>query len=211
MKWIRVEKSRTAQPKTGNYRQWKPILANEGRHQCVYCAIPESRFGGTWNFHVEHYRPRARFLDLENTIGNLFYSCAICNTFKGDDWPNEPMLTHRIASYPDASRHDYNNLFNIDIGSGMIIGRYTASRYMVEKLYLNRPQLILERREYWIYEEFEQLVEWLRQEGSTPSRQTGKTRVVLAALTQLALETTSLIMKGRKAIPYDATAVKRTR
>jgi hypothetical protein len=110
----------------------------------VYCAIPDAAMGGVRNFHVEHYRPKSRFPDLENMFTNLFYACPICNTFKGNDWPAEPEL--EIRCYPDPSVIDYEQLFTINPQSGEIHGNLVASRYIVEKIHLNRGQLILERR-----------------------------------------------------------------
>ncbi len=108
MKWKRVPKENCKQPTTGTYSDWKEILAEEGFHQCVYCAIPEPRFGGIRNFHVEHYRPKSlkRFQKLTNDIRNLYFACAICNTFKGDDWPAEPDAQFHSHCFPDPSKTD---------------------------------------------------------------------------------------------------------
>lgn len=144
MKYRRIPKENANQPPTGSYPDWKPLLAEEGSHQCVYCAISDASMGGIRNFHVEHYRPKSRFPDLENRFTNLFYACPICNTFKGNDWPTEPTL--EVRCYPDPSTNDYDLLFTIKSPSGEIEGNVIASRYMVEKIYLNRGQLILERR-----------------------------------------------------------------
>jgi 5-methylcytosine-specific restriction endonuclease McrA len=103
MNWRRIPKEKTVQPKKGRYSDWKEILAEEGFNQCVYCAIPDACFGGIRNFHVEHYRPKSKFEKLENDIKNLFYACAICNTFKGDDWPGEPEKDFFAPCYPDPS------------------------------------------------------------------------------------------------------------
>lgn len=147
MKWRRIPKENSKQPASGTYSDWKEILAEEGAHQCVYCAIPEPRFGGIRNFHVEHYRPKGikRFKKLTNDIRNLYFACAICNTFKRDDWPAEPDPTHCIHCFPDPSATDYSDIFSA-LDNGQIEGRYAASKYVTEKLFLNRPQLIYERR-----------------------------------------------------------------
>jgi hypothetical protein len=146
MKWKRIPKEKATQPLSGTYHDWKPILAKEGFFQCVYCAICENSFGGTRNFHVEHYRPKAKFKDLEHDILNLFYACAICNSFKGDDWPGEPLEDFSNPSYPNPSKADYNEIFAHQTSDGVLEGKFVASKYLVEKLYLNRPQLIMERR-----------------------------------------------------------------
>lgn len=146
MIWKRIDKSKTTQPAKGNYKDWKDILRKEGYYQCVYCAIKESRFGGFRNFHVEHYRPKSIFKELINDIKNLFYACAICNTFKGDDWPAEPQKRFTKPFYPSPSLVDYNILFNWNQKNNILEGKNVTAKYLIEKLFLNRPQLITERR-----------------------------------------------------------------
>ncbi len=146
MNWKIITKDQSSQPTSGTYHDWKPRLAIEGFHQCVYCAIHESAMGGIRNFHVEHYRPKSRFIDRENDYLNLFYACPICNTFKSDDWPNDPVGDNSVISYPNPSKVDYNTLFNVDLQKGLVEGKNVASKYLQERLFLNRPQLISERR-----------------------------------------------------------------
>jgi len=150
MKWKLVSKKGSSQPTTGTYTDWKSLLANEGFHQCVYCALPDAALGGERNFHVEHYKPKskAKFKHLENKIKNLFYACPICNVFKSDKWPATPKKDHSVAAYPDPSKIDYNILFQVSELTGTITGKFVASKYLIESLHLNRPQLIFERRIY---------------------------------------------------------------
>ncbi len=150
MKWRRIPKEKCVQPHTGTYRDWKEILAIEGFFQCVYCAIHESCFGGTRNFHVEHYRPKSKFKKLENNIRNLFYACPVCNTFKGDDWPGEPNKDFASPSYPNPSEVDYCEIFEV-FETGELNPRNVAAAYMAEKINLNRPQLVIERRMFCAY------------------------------------------------------------
>ncbi len=150
MNWKLVKKDATKQPKNGSYHDWKPLLAKEGFNQCIYCAIHENSMGGVRNFHVEHYRPKSIFKDKENDYCNLFYACPICNTFKSNDWPSEPVDDNSIASYPNPSEIDYNLLFNIDNPKGLIEGKNVAAKYIQEKMFLNRPQLIIERRVHYL-------------------------------------------------------------
>jgi hypothetical protein len=146
MNWRIITKDPNRQPTSGTYHDWKPLLAQEGFNQCVYCAIHESAMGGIRNFHVEHYRPKSLFSDRENDYFNLFYACPICNTFKSNDWPNEPVSDNSVSSYPNPSEVDYNSLFVIDSPKGLIEGKNVASKYIQERLFLNRPQLISARR-----------------------------------------------------------------
>lgn len=146
MNWFRINKAATSQPRSGTYQDWKPLLALEAKNQCVYCSIHEQSFGGERNFHVEHFKPKSRFTSLRNHYDNLFYACAICNTFKGSAWPGVVPSDFSRAGFIDPSKADYSSVFQIDGPTGQISAERLAGRYMLEHLHLNRTQLILERR-----------------------------------------------------------------
>jgi HNH endonuclease len=141
-RWRRVAKDLSRKPRTGDYKKWKPALAEEGEYRCVYCAIPDGLMGGEFCFHVEHFEPKSKAPHLRDDWANLFYSCPICNVFKSDDWPDRS-LPH---AYPDPSEFDYAE-FLVMAEDGTVSGTSVASRYLVERLFLNRPQLRLERRQ----------------------------------------------------------------
>ena len=145
MNWQLIQKDAARQPPTGSYSDWKEVIASECNGQCVYCSLHEAQCGLD-NFHVEHFRPKSRpeFEHLANDILNLFLACPICNRFKSNDWPNEPDLD--VISYPDPSVHNYSDLFDVN-SNYEVEGKYVASRYLTERLLLNRAQLIMERRE----------------------------------------------------------------
>ncbi|WP_334068475.1 HNH endonuclease [Burkholderia cepacia] len=147
MKWKRIIKNKENFPTTGHYSDWKEILADEAGRQCVYCCIHESRFGGIRNYHVEHFRPKSKFKHLTDDYGNLFYACAICNSFKGNDWPREPILgVFEESFYPDPSLIDYADIMEVDDESGRLFSGFATGRFLIEKLFLNRPQMIVNRR-----------------------------------------------------------------
>ena len=123
----------------------KMHLRAEGGQRCVYCSINESIIGGYQFFWVEHHKPQSVDSSLVNDLNNLFYSCQICNRFKSNDWPNEPDATFALCCYPNPTVVDYKTLFEVKV-DGQLEGVYTASKYLVERIYLNRPQLIMERR-----------------------------------------------------------------
>lgn len=145
MLWFLVTKDASTAPTTGTYKTWKPALRTEGHYQCVYCAISESLFGGERNFHVEHYRPKKHFPELTNDFLNLFYSCAICNSFKGSDWPAAPLPDLSNTTYPDPSAVDYTTFLTVD-QTGFVRSSTLAGSYIVERLNLNRAQLRMIRR-----------------------------------------------------------------
>lgn len=144
MNWKKINNDDRVQ-REGKYPDWKQEIANDCYNQCVYCSIHEALWGGIDHFHIEHFRPQSKFEDLENTITNLYHACPICNRFKSDDWPSEPDLNK--VSYPDPGDINYTDLFNLDSVSFTLVGKHVASNYLINKLYLNRPQLISERRE----------------------------------------------------------------
>lgn len=143
MKWELIDKSGAKIPTTGTYSNWKPQLAFEGGSRCVYCCIPESKFGGSRNFHVEHYKPKSLFPKLTNDYGNLFYACGICNIFKSDHWPSGHQVgDYTSAAYPDPSLVCYGDFLTVDEHSGMVVSQVFTGKFVIERLHLNRPQMI---------------------------------------------------------------------
>ncbi len=143
MNWRIINKATTPQPTIGKYSDWKYNLAIEGYNQCVYCSIKDAQLGGFYNFHVEHYKPKSLFPHLKNTITNLFYSCPICNIFKSNDWHEVTGDLNNIY-YPDPSNFDYSNLFSVE-PNGYLISKNNCGTYIINKLGLNRTQLVIDR------------------------------------------------------------------
>jgi 5-methylcytosine-specific restriction endonuclease McrA len=143
----KIHKDKATQPQQGVYSDWKAQISDECYNQCVYCAIHENHWGGLDNYHVEHFRPKSipAFKRLENDILNLFLACPVCNRFKSDDWPADPDVT--IPSYADPSLNDYSTFFKVGATPYTLAGSCVSATYTIERLYLNRPQLIYERRE----------------------------------------------------------------
>lgn len=156
MNWKQIDKIKRIQH-NGEYSMWKQQIADDCFNQCVYCSIHENPWGGIDHYHIDHFRPQSKFKALKNDITNLYYSCPICNKFKSDDWQNEPDSLD-IICYPDPSEHNYSNLFNIDPANYELEGRFVASRFLINRMFLNRPQLIYERREYFLKLKAESLI-----------------------------------------------------
>lgn len=166
MKWFRIEKENSVKPTKGTYSDWKETLSIEGKHQCVYCAISEKAFGGIRNFHVEHYKPKSddQFPELINDYNNLFYACSICNGFKSNDWPNAPTQYFDNDSYIDPSAKDYCEIFAVN-NNHELESDFIAGRYMIERLFLNRAQLRLERKEHDLRKEKRKIIEEIGQQA----------------------------------------------
>lgn len=195
MRWSLVVKSKS--PSKGTYRDWKPKLATDCRCRCVYCCIHEAGFGGYRNFHVEHLRPKSKFKSQENKYSNLFYACAVCNALKGNDWPKAKQLDPGVVCYPDPSIVDYSTLFSVG-GDASVAGTTVAGKYLVERLYLNRPQLRMERRHSGVLAELErEMSEIDAVIASGPSDPSA-----LAALVVEFAATVRLLARQREVRPY---------
>lgn len=199
MRWRRIDKSKAVQPTSGSYADWKPALAEEAAHQCVYCCILEAHFGGQRNFHVEHYRPKSRRPDLRDVYSNLFFACAICNVLKGDDWPAEPGKGFDYPHYPDPSLTDYAEFLTADVKTAEVSGSNVAARYLIARLHLNRPQILRNRKLQLLSEELMKLHTALKEamaddENKDDFQQLG---LLLAGIAEL-------FYGMWKAIPYEA-------
>jgi hypothetical protein len=209
MKWFRIAKESSPRPTSGSsYRDWKEHLLTEGKNQCVYCAININSFGGIRNFHVEHYRPKAKnkFPELINEYSNLFVACSICNCFKGDDWPNEPSTLLDNHAFPDPSKIDYCCFLECN-NQAVVESEYITGKYIIQKLFLNRPQLILERRSYYLNEELKRESEKLKNIGLRLKNQYNSDPSIDAML--MMIETTILLIDGNYINPYKAEQTQR--
>jgi hypothetical protein len=212
MKWRKANKENCTQPKKGTYKDWKNEVRAHCFEQCVYCCISEARFGGVRNFHVEHYKPKSLFKQLENDIRNLFYACSICNVFKGDDWPGDPAEDHTAVAYPDPSKVDYSEIFDIDEATFTVNGKFSASKYMAERLFLNREQLILERRRVTLLDRVtagEAAARTLLQRLKKSSATDAATRKCFEQLLKLLLEIGPLQRKMLLESPYEEHQIRR--
>lgn len=205
MKWFLIDKTATVQPAEGTYKVWKPIVRTEAKNQCVYCAIHEAQFGGFRNFHVEHYKPKKIFPDLTNDIQNLFYSCAICNSFKGSSWPCNPKADHSVSAYPCPAEIDYATLLFVE-ANHLVASAYPAGTFVIERLFLNRPQLVMQRR----FSEFRAKLNSLLDSVPTLILESkdAPVEVVLEIVTRLA-SATKLLVEMHDVVPYEVEDVKR--
>ena len=208
MKWFRIPKESSSKPKTGiRYSDWKEDLSIEGKNQCVYCAIHVNSFGGIRNFHVEHYKHKAKdkFPELENEYSNLFFACSICNCFKSDDWPNDPSPKLDNNSFPDPSKIDYSDFLFYRLF--LVKSKYFTGKYLIQKLFLNRPQLVLERKSFDLHEKLRIESEKLKNIVLQLQYQDNSNPYIDAMVTMI--NTTILLIEGKYINPYMASQIKR--
>lgn len=209
MNWVKVNKTHSNQPSEGCYKDdsWKTQIANECNHRCVYCGLPETNSGGLINYHVEHYRPKSKFKHLINDINNLFWACSVCNCFKKEDWPNEPTPALDTVCYPDPSIHDYNGLFDSSVNF-TITGRNVASKYIENRLYLNRPQLILLRRLSHLLKEIENRKNLIREHID---KNNSVAHELLLETYKILDDISTTLLKYNTALDYKITEIRRVK
>lgn len=205
MKYRIIKKDPSKQPKVGVYGDWKVQISEECYKQCVYCTINEMSWGGIDHYHIDHYRPKSIFTHLENDICNLFYACPVCNRFKSDDWPNEPNL--ELPSYPDPSITDYRLIFEYDITSYQLKGINASAKYLIIRLYLNRAQLVYERREEYLNEKEAALSNWLIEKIETV--EIGKDAELIKAVLNSVVTIKNHIIQRKAVRPYKLAEIRK--
>jgi hypothetical protein len=106
--------------------------------RCGYCGVHEDDAGATLT--VDHHRPRVR--DGETQDNNLVYACARCNEHKGSYWHEQdpPYVRLLRPGQDDLTVHIEER------DDGWLIGTTPEGRFFVDRLNLNRPQLVAYRR-----------------------------------------------------------------
>ncbi|MEA3293965.1 MAG: HNH endonuclease [Euryarchaeota archaeon] len=134
-------------PKFKSYKRYKPYLRKDFNYSCAYCSIHEGEYGSFHNFACEHFKPKSKieFRHLKNDYGNLLYSCQTCNRLKSDMWPSDT-LTKEGYFFLNPCEFDYDGHFEMNNNNFEIIPKSKAATYMIEKIHLNRQQLIQLRK-----------------------------------------------------------------
>jgi uncharacterized protein (TIGR02646 family) len=128
-------------PKLKKYQDYKPYLRKDFVYRCAYCLIHEADFGGLRNFHIDHFRPKESFSNLLVDYTNLYYSCALCNNFKGKTWPSKELEADGFGFVDPCAEDPYVTHFNVDRATGTLVCLTPAGNYTNLHLRLDRPQL----------------------------------------------------------------------
>jgi hypothetical protein len=106
--------------------------------RCGYCGVHEDDAGATLT--LDHHQPRVRGDDEQGD--NLVYACARCNEHKGSYWHADDPPHVRLL-HP--GRESLTVHFSED-PEGRLAGTTAEGSFFVERLQLNRPQLVAYRR-----------------------------------------------------------------
>jgi len=120
----------------------REALRNRFQFRCGYCGVRERDVGAELT--VDHFQPRSQSgLDEPE---NWVYCCHACNEFKGDFW--QPTSPYRIL-HPlkdDLAAH------LVEQDDGTLHARSETGTFHIERLRLNRPQLVAYRLEQRLLE-----------------------------------------------------------
>ncbi len=128
----------------------RETLRRRYQFRCGYCDTSEVDVGA--ELEVDHYHPRSK--GGSDNFSNLVYCCPACNRFKGNYWnpssPRRVLHPHR-DNHSEHFREGEDGLlipltetgrFHIDLFFRMAV---LAKKYKIERIQLNRPQLVGQR------------------------------------------------------------------
>ena len=131
-----------------DHKEYKPYLRPLFRRRCAYCLSHEDHMGRLDAMEVDHFRPTGRpeFAHLKCAWANLYYCCRRCNVHKSSKWPNGNEFEDGLR-FVDPCEEDPDEHFRLTRdGSGNEDGEIASEtppgRYSIEKIRLNRQQLI---------------------------------------------------------------------
>jgi len=100
--------------------------------RCGYCGVAEREVGSELT--VDHFQPRSR--GGSDEPDNWVYCCHPCNEFKGDYW--QPDSSQRIL-HP---LRDAIDTHMVEQEDGTLRAFSETGSFHIERLHLNRPQLV---------------------------------------------------------------------
>ena len=112
-------------------------LRSRFRFACGYCGVTETQNGAQLT--VDHFQPTSR--GGPDDASNWVYSCFACNTFKGAFWEVAPsdFLLHPLRDDVAVHLHEEED--------GTFTALSSRGQLHLERLHLNRPELVEHRRE----------------------------------------------------------------
>lgn len=115
---------------------WEQVRERAER-ACEFCGVNEIDAAGELT--VDHFRPKQR--EGSDDLSNLIYCCFRCNIYKAAYWQDDPGLPQLWNP-----RQESRDLHLVTLDDGSLYPASLAGRFTIERLRLNRPQLIDYRR-----------------------------------------------------------------
>ena len=133
-------------PQFKSYKKYKPYLREDFRRRCAYCEVNEHRCGGVTHFGVDHFRPKSLFPKLVCVYSNLYYACNLCNSLKGNAWP-DAALRQLGFYFADPCEEEVYQIHLKEREDGTLDCLTPCGEYTYDHLDLGRGDLIDWRRE----------------------------------------------------------------
>lgn len=121
---------------------------------CGYCGVSEVDVGS--ELEIDHFQPRSR--DGSDLVDNLVYSCSACNRNKASYWPRTDTPQHRHLLHPQ--KDDFSHHIRA-LDTGYLDGLTRRGEFHIEWLHLNRPQLVLHRRQHLLRSQIDDAINQL--------------------------------------------------
>jgi hypothetical protein len=127
---------------SADYRKYRPLVREDFCECCAYCLLHEILAAGADNFELDHFKPKsdARFAALATSYYNIYYSCHVCNHYKGAAWPSEELASVGCR-FLDPCVDMFSAHFRED-PSGEWVPLSKAAEYTAARLRLNRKHLV---------------------------------------------------------------------
>jgi hypothetical protein len=103
---------------------------------CEYCGVTETDSGGPLT--ADHFRPRT--CGGTDDLDNLLYCCYRCNLYKADYWPAQPA---ELALWNP--RKEPVEVHLRPLADGTLYPITPTGKFTLQRLRLNRPQLVAYR------------------------------------------------------------------
>ncbi len=102
---------------------------------CGYCGVTEAESGS--QLEIDHFLPESH--GGQDVLDNLVYACPTCNRLKGDYWPASGASPDLMLLHP---QRDDTSAHVSSLPDGRLIGLTKRGWFHIQRLRLNRAQLI---------------------------------------------------------------------
>ena len=128
----------------------KEQLAKDFHFCCGYCGDAHYYTGGIKSYHIDHFAPKSKFIELQYSYENFVYSCPYCNFSKSNKWVGKTAQENVVGNtgFIDPCSNEYSkHLGRNDDGS--IIYKTELGKFIYNelRLYLERHKILFQLEE----------------------------------------------------------------
>ena len=129
---------------SNDYQNYRKDVRKDFHECCAYCLSYELISGGEENFELDHFKPKSKFPELTTKFSNIYYSCSVCNWYKGNIWPSQELI-EQGQEFIDYCKTNFSTHF-IEQDNGIWKPITPTGEYTIKKLRLNRKGLVKIRK-----------------------------------------------------------------